>query len=216
MKILKELPLLAIISLPIIYLGIIWNQLPEQVPMHWNINGEIDRYGNKVELFLIAILLPFVTYAIFLVAPKIDPKKKLGGMGNKLNKLKTILTLFMSLIAIYLIHSVKIQSLTNPSYVIMSIGVLYILFGNYSKTLKPNYFIGIRTPWTLENEKVWQATHKLSGLIWFIGGVIVVITSLIFEGRLNLIIFLIVTAVIALVPILYSYFEYKKQQKLNS
>ncbi|WP_342662761.1 DUF1648 domain-containing protein [Gelidibacter mesophilus] len=76
----KELPLLTIVVLPFVYLASIWNQLPEKVPMHWNVKGEVDRYGNKVELLLIPILLPLLVYVIFLVVPKIDPKNKLKTM----------------------------------------------------------------------------------------------------------------------------------------
>lgn len=73
----KELPIIAIVLLPFLYLAYIWNQLPEKVPVHWNSLGEIDRYGEKIELLLIPLMLPFLVYLIFLIVPKIDPKNKL-------------------------------------------------------------------------------------------------------------------------------------------
>lgn len=83
MNLKKELPILAIVLLPFIYLGYVWNELPSKVPMHWNIKGEIDRYGDKSELIIIPFLLPLLVYLIFLVVPKIDPKNKLNQMGGK-------------------------------------------------------------------------------------------------------------------------------------
>ncbi|MGB5429959.1 DUF1648 domain-containing protein, partial [Eudoraea sp.] len=77
--------------------------MPERVPMHWNIKGEIDRYGDKIELILLPILLPLLIYIIFLVIPKIDPKNKLTKMGNKYQSIKIILTSFMSVVALFIL-----------------------------------------------------------------------------------------------------------------
>lgn len=213
MNLKKEMPILAIIVLPFIYLAYIWNELPNKVPMHWNFKGEIDRYGDKSELILIPFLLPLLVYVIFSIVPKIDPKNKLNKMGNKLQTIKFLLTTFMSILAIFIIYNAKNQSFSNPNYIILSIGVLYIILGNYFKTIKPNYFIGIRTPWTLENETVWKETHKLGGIFWFIGGILVVVFSLILDKSQNFTIFMIITGMITVVPIVYSYLIYRKRRK---
>lgn len=212
MKLKKELLIIAIALLPFVYIAYIWNQLPEKVPMHWNIKGEIDRYGDKIELLIIPFLLPILTYVIFLVVPIIDPKNKLNKMGNKLQSMKVLLTTFMSILALFIIYSVKNQSLTNPNYIVLLIGILYIILGNYFKTIKANYFIGIRTPWTLENETVWKETHKLGGKMWFAGGIIVVLSSLILDKQPNFIIFLVITGIITIIPIVYSYIKFKKEK----
>lgn len=213
MNLKKELPLVTIVLLPFIYLAYIWNQLPEKVPMHWNIKGEIDRYGEKMELIIIPILLPLLVYIIFLVVPKIDPKNKLNNMGNKLQTIKVLLTTFMAILALFIIYSAKNQSFANPNYIILLIGVLYIILGNYFKTIKANYFIGIRTPWTLENETVWKKTHKLGGKLWFVGGIIIVLTSLILDKEPNVTVFLIITGIITIIPIVYSYIIFKNKIK---
>ncbi len=209
----KEIPLIVIVALPFLYLAYIWQQLPERVPIHWNISGEIDRYENKIVLILLPILLPLLTYLIFLVVPKIDPKSKLQQMGGKLQSIKFLLTVFMSILALFILHSVKTQSLGNPNYILLSIGVLYIILGNYFKTLKPNYFIGIRTPWTLESENVWKETHKLGGKIWFVGGIVVVVSSLLLPETPNLTVFFIITGIIAIIPMVYSYIIFQKEKK---
>ncbi len=123
MKLKKEFPLIVIVLLPFIYLAYIWNQLPDKVPMHWNIKGEIDRYGEKIELLLIPILLPLLIYVMFLVIPKIDPKNNLNKMGNKLQTLKVLMTTFISILALFIIYTAKNQSFTNPNYIVLLIGV---------------------------------------------------------------------------------------------
>lgn len=209
----SELPLISIVALPFIYLAYVWNQLPDKVPLHWNMKGEIDRYGDKIELILIPVLLPLLIYLILLVIPKIDPKNKLHKMGNKFQNLKVLLTIFMSLLALFIIYSAKNQTLTNPNYIILGMGVLFIILGNYFKTIKPNYFLGIRTPWTLENETVWRGTHELAGKLWFLGGMVIVFTSMIVEQQLNFTIFFSITAIITIIPLVYSYMLFKKEQK---
>lgn len=209
----KELPILAIVLLPFVYLAYIWNELPSKVPMHWNINGEIDRYGDKSELILIPFLLPVLVYLIFLIVPKIDPKNKLNKMGGKLQTIKFFLTTFMSILALFIIYTAKNQSFANPNYIVLLIGILFIILGNYFKTIKPNYFIGIRTPWTLENETVWKKTHKLGGKMWFVGGIIVVLASLILDKQLNFTLFLIIAALISIIPIAYSYVVFKSGKR---
>ncbi|WNB18454.1 SdpI family protein [Marivirga arenosa] len=210
MKLKKELPLIAIVLLPFVYLAYVWNDLPNKVPLHWNLQGEVDRYGEKTELILAVFVLPVLVYVLLLIVPKIDPKNKLHQMGNKYDNIRFLLITFISAITIFIIYSANNQSVANPNYIVLLVGVLYLILGNYFKTIKANYFIGIRTPWTLESEEVWKATHKLAGILWLIGGIAVVLSSLIFEKQINFMVFISITAVISLVPIIYSYMTFQK------
>lgn len=207
----KEAPILAIVAIPFLYLAYVWDSLPKKVPMHWNIKGEIDRWGEKQELVLIPILLPLLVYVIFLIVPLIDPKKQLAKMGNKYQSLKLVFTLLMSLLALFIIYTAKEASFSNPNFIFVLMGILFIVLGNYFKTIKPNYFIGIKTPWTLENEQIWKKTHLLGGKLWFIGGLILIITSLLLTNKLAFMFFITITSILAFVPILYSYLLYKKE-----
>ena len=204
----KEIPFIAVALLPFVYLAYIWNELPEKVPMHWNASGEIDRWGDKSELFMMLFMLTGITYFVFLIIPYIDPKQKLQNMGNKLNNLRLILALFMSALAIYILYSVQ-QKTSNPVLIFPLVGLLFAFLGNYFKTIKPNYFIGIRTPWTLENEEVWKKTHLMGGKLWFVGGLLMAMTFVL-PNDVQFYTFMGITAVISIVPIVYSYLEFKK------
>ena len=160
----KELPYILIALIPFIYLAFIWSNLPETVPMHWNGKGEIDRYGSKNELWLMVLMLSGLGYFLFLIIPKIDPKGKLSKMGNKLDNIRLMMALFMSALSMFIIYSVQ-QTESKPTFVFALIGLLFAGLGNYFKTIKPNYFIGIKTPWTLENEEVWK-TVEGDCLVW--------------------------------------------------
>ncbi len=211
----KELPILGIALLPLVYLGSVWNSLPEKVPIHWNLEGEIDDWGSKYTLIGLVFLMPILTYILMLVVPKIDPKKRIEAMGGKYDQFKFILVAFMSVLTIFIIYISKNQKLSSPSIIFVLLGILFVSLGNYFKVLKQNYFIGIKTPWTLENEEVWKLTHLLAGKMWVIGGLVVVILSLILPEDINFYFFMSITAIISIVPIVYSYLIYKKLKNTN-
>ena len=197
-------------ALPFIYLAYIWNTLPETVPTHWNASGEIDGYGSKNTLLLIPFMLPVLVYIIMTIAPKIDPKNKIAIMGKKYEQLKFFLVLFMSVLALFIIYSSKTQSFSSPNIIYILLGLLFAGLGNFMKTVKPNYFIGIKTPWTLENETVWKKTHLLGGKIWFVGGLLIVCMSLIFTAQTAATLFVIIAVLITIIPLVHSYIEFKK------
>ncbi|HAV53753.1 alpha/beta fold hydrolase [Aequorivita vladivostokensis] len=206
----KEIPLILITVIPAIFLWYVWNSLPPEVPLHWNISGEVDRYGSKNELIWLTTLVPIFLYVLFLLVPLIDPKKKIAAMGGKFYTIRFYLTLFLSVLFTFIIYSVKEQTLTNPNYLFIIIGVFYVVLGNYFKTIKPNYFIGIRTPWALENETIWKSTHRLAGKLWVAGGLLIIITCFLFKQHTALTLFLIITAIITIIPVAHSYLQFKK------
>lgn len=211
----KELPIIGIVLLPFIYLAYLWNSLPEKVPIHWNYKGEIDDWGTKYALIGVLFLLPVFTYVLMLVIPKVDPKKRIEFMGGKYYQIKFVLVIFMSVLALYIIHSSNSQTLSSPSIVFVLIGFLFMALGNYFKVIKQNYFLGIKTPWTLESEEVWKLTHILAGKLWIVGGLLTVIFSLVLPENINFYIFMAITAIITIVPIVYSYLIFKKLKKSN-
>jgi uncharacterized membrane protein len=205
----KEALIWTMVVLPLAYAAAVWNQLPSEVPLHWNINGEIDRWGKKSEL-LIILLLPAFMYGLLAIMPAIDAKKQLQNMGGKFYQLKFFLVLFMSALSMFILYSVKNQQLGSPNWILALIGILFAVLGNYFQSIRPNYFIGIRTPWTLENELVWKETHKVGGILWVTGGVLIVLFSVIMENKPAFITFLIITGIISFYPIVYSYVKFKK------
>ena len=198
-----------IVALPFLYLAYLWPSLPEQVPLHWNLEGEIDRYGSKKELIIIPFLLPFLTYLIFLVVPYIDPKKKIELMGKKYHQLKFVLVLFMSCLALYILYSTKTEKLFSSRVLFVLIGLLFSAIGNYMPSMKPNYFIGIRTPWTLEHEDIWYSTHRLAGVLWAGGGLLIIVLAITLPSSIFIIPFFIVIAIMVIIPLVYSYLLYR-------
>lgn len=201
-----ELLILAIIIIPAIYLLDIWADLPEEVPMHWNASGEIDRYGSKNELVGLLFMLNLPLYFILKYAPKIDPKKKIS--ETQLAGLRIVMHLFMSALAVFIIYSTKQAELSSPFGLVSIVGLLFAGLGWYFPRIKPNYFIGIKTPWTLENDEVWHRTHKASGPVWIVGGILMAIVPLVAE-KASIYAVLGITLLLSIYSVGYSYWAFK-------
>lgn len=118
----------------------------------------------------------------------------------------------MSLVALLIVYTTKERSVNNPNLVFALLGVLLIIFGNYFKVIQPNYFIGIRTPWTLENNEVWKATHVFAGKIWVVGGFLLILGGLVLNNVFGKV-FVFIIVVLALIPVFYSFIKFKQIQK---
>jgi len=214
---LKNLFLLALAVSPYIYLYFIWQQLPDRVPIHFNYEGVADNWSGKNFLFFLPTGLGAFIYLLMLVLPYIDPKKKIQQMGQKYTSLHFALTVLFSLLSFYLLYVTKAGSIKNLSLMFAIIGIMLALFGNYFQTVRPNYFIGVRTPWTLENDNVWKKTHHFAGRLWMVSGILITILSFIISSNLLLvIIFTTLIAIMALIPIVFSYTEFQKEKKTSN
>jgi len=207
-----ELFILIIIIIPVAYLLAIWAELPEEVPMHWNAKGQIDRYGSKNELVGLLLMLNLPLYFILKYAPKIDPKKKIS--DSQLAGLRLVMHLFMSALALFILYSTKQAEMSSPFGIISLVGLLFTGLGWYFTKLKPNYFIGIRTPWTLESEEVWTRTHKASAPVWMIGGIFMAIALLIVESA-SVYIVLGTTLLLTIYSVGYSWWAFKNPIQKN-
>lgn len=203
--IIRELSLFLLAALPVLYLLFNWSSLPEQVPIHFDLNGDPNGYGSK----LIYVFLPFGIYFLMLILPYIDPRKSNYEIFSMTYfKLRIILGLFFAIIdtvIIYnLLHGTEKLGLFVPIFVFL----LLTLLGNYMGNVRQNYFVGIKVPWTLNNAEVWTRTHKMAGRLWFWGGITGVVALLIIKDPFFVLIPILLVLVV--VPIVYSYIIYQK------
>lgn len=212
----RESILWAFIALPYVYLATIWNKLPDRVPMHFNIEGTADAWSGKATLLFLPGALGVGIYLLMLVIPLLDPKKKIRQMGDKYYAFRFMLTFFFSLLSMYILYVTNEGSLENPNVLVALIGALFAMLGNYFPTVRPNYFIGIRTPWTLENEGVWKKTHRIAGRLWVVGGLLIVILSFVVQDNTALaLIFGSILFIMVIIPVVFSYLDFKKETRVN-
>ncbi len=185
-------------------------RLPEQVPSHWNLAGQVDGYSGALTG---AFLLPLITlgvYILFWIIPRIDPQKaNYLKMGRVFWIVSTTLVAFLSLMYWGTIAVALGYLETLPRWYFSGIGIIFILLGNYFGKIKFNYTFGIRTPWTLANEEVWAKTHRFAGPIWIVGGILMALAGVL-PAAWTEPLFGIVIVLIAVVPMAYSYLVYRR------
>jgi uncharacterized membrane protein len=185
-------------------------QLPGQVPSHWNAAGEVDGYSSKLFAALFGPILLAGIYGILLGVAKIDPRKENYEKFAGAHRVFVNATLtFLAAIHIAVIFSGLGYDVNMDWIANIGLGLLFMILGNYLPKVKANYFIGIRTPWTLANETVWVKTHRFGGKVFFIGGAMLIVSAFIPSSFR---VFLLISSIvfIAIVPMVYSYFVYKK------
>ncbi|MAL16943.1 MAG: hypothetical protein CL670_07800 [Balneola sp.] len=206
----KEWPILILLLAPFVVSLILSDRVPDTVPTHFNLQGEADDFGPKWIILYMLPALGLVIYLGLLFLPGIDPKKRIEETQKPIAAIRLVLALFMVGLYSIMMLIVTGSDIDINSYVSIAVGILFIGFGNYMNSVKPNYFIGLRTPWTLESPIVWKKTHRLGSKIWMVGGIIIVVSKLVFSEGVNAIIFGISIAIMVLVPLIYSYTEFKK------
>jgi immunity protein, SdpI family len=199
---------------PIIALVVLWRKLPERVPMHWNLRGEIDSWGSKPLLFFMPIT-GLVIIGLLRFLPRIDPKLRrsdggLGRMQNAVQMLRLALAAFFGAI-FYIQCAVALgHDLPVSRFIPAALLLLLAVMGNYLSNLRPNYFAGIRTPWTLESAETWRATHRLGGRLLFFGSVILLLLRFFVSETLFVTLFLTAVAFYAVWAIWYSWHHFHR------
>ncbi len=215
-KYFAELILIVISLLPYAYLWLIWEQLPDTVPTHFNFQGQADDWSSKSTLLYLPGLLGIGIYLLMLILPSLDPKNKLRDMGQKFFTIRLILALFMTALSLYILYASWDGRMNGPNFIMLIMGAFFAALGNYLQAVRPNYFVGIRTPWTLENEEVWKSTHRLGGKIWMIGGLMILLLALIRNHTVLIsILFGVIMTIMVLVPVIHSYRKFRQLRQSN-
>lgn len=212
-KFLKRVIWLFIIA-PVVYLAIVWNTVPETVALHANLKGEVDRYGSKNELMTMTLLLTLLNVAIYFLLPqvyRIDPKRYAAENKSRLFRIAFAVSVFIAAVLCLLIYSSihgDIKFATR--FILAGVGLVFAVLGNYMYNIKPNYFAGIRLPWTLNNDENWRKTHLLGGKLMFAGGLLIAVICLFTSFLLSMILLFAILFLILLITCIYSYNLYRK------
>jgi uncharacterized membrane protein len=206
----KEWFCLLLVATPFAYLASIWTELPQEVPLHWNLQGEIDRWGSKSDLLFVPVFTSLLVYVLFTLVPLIDPKKRIEEMGTTYGKLKLAIVATMSVLALALLYMSGVESSVSPRFVFFIVGLLFTVLGGFMKSIKPNYFIGIRTPWTLESPYVWEKTHKFGGVLFMLGGLVICALAVLASTETVLQLTIAIGLGIAFLLIIHSYLVYRR------
>ncbi|MGE5425492.1 MAG: SdpI family protein [Bacillota bacterium] len=188
-------------------------QLPETVASHWNFQGNVDGWTNKTfhSLFFPGLLI-FI-YVLLLVTPYLDPRKERYAEFTGVYQLirDSILFVMASVFAIATFFNLG-YDINVGKTVAFLIGLLFIVLGNYFGKIKRNWFVGIKTPWTLSSENIWNKTHRLGGRLFMVWGLLMILAPwLTFQWGMLIVLGGVIALVIGVYA--YSYVLYKKEKR---
>ena len=199
----------SIVLLIPIFIGLIlWNQLPEQIPSHWDINGEVDGWSSKAFAVFVFPCLLLVLHWVCVLASSADPKAK--DYHPKMLHLVLWICPVIGLVVNALVYATALGYQLNVEIIMpLLVGLMFIIVGNLLPKCRQSYTLGIKLPWTLANEENWNKTHRFGGKLWVFSGIVTMATA--FVGSFWILLGVLI--VMVAVPTIYSYCLYRKQGK---
>jgi len=210
---------LAIIILMLLSSVWAWRQIPPntQLPIHWGINGQPDRYTGKFwGLFMMPVVVTVMGILLLLI-PFIEPRKKHLNLSMKAyNIILIAIFLLMGMIHIFVIMSSLNKEINIDRAVPLGIGLLFIIIGNYMGKIRSNFLLGIRTPWTLSSELSWNKTHRLGGRLFVLCGFLLALSASLFTSQVTFTILMVGVIGLVIVTFAYSYIVWKNDPQRKS
>lgn len=189
-----------------------WSGLPDPMPTHWNAAGQPDDFMPRIWGVLIGPLVSGGVPLLIAGVARLDPRR--SHVDRNVGVMSTIaiaLAAFGFGLQWFVLEAATSATMALDGRVVMiGVGLLWIVLGNVLPKVKSNWFVGIRTPWTLQSEKVWHVTHRVGGWSFALGGLVAIVASLVLTGPTLVWVALPATTASALVPVVYSYIAYKR------
>ena len=204
-----------LLLLPFAYIAYVWAQLPYQIPIHFDIHGSPNNWGSKNAIFLLPGV-NILVYVILMFLPSIDPKRMNSDeINSMLVKVRVVAAFFLSLLSLFITYiSVHGSNQELTRWVLIICLLMFTAIGNFLINIKPNWLIGMRTPWTLSSDAVWKKTHQIVGRMWFFGGLLCAVLVYFFIDQAAYIILPFIAGSVAF-SFGYSFWLYKKEQQKN-
>lgn len=209
----KWIPLL-IVAAAFIATAAVYPDLPDRIPVHWNMQGEVDRWsGRRISGALMMPLIIVLLWALMRWLPYIDPRRdNYAKFSTAFEAIMITLMLFMLLLHGMMLRAALGYPVAVERVIPVAIGILFIVMGNLMPRARPNWFFGIRTPWTLSSDRVWERSHRFGGRLFVIGGLLLAAAGLAGVSWTSRVLIAVV-AVCSLGSVLYSYLEWRKEKR---
>jgi uncharacterized membrane protein len=204
---------LAVVALAAVASALAYPRMPGKVPVHWGISGEADRWGTRFEAAVLFPVLMLGAWLLLRVLPRIDPRAPNYAKMQPTYDVTVNATLTLLLVVHVVVllaglgYAVPVAGLTP-----VLVGALFVTLGNVLPRARPNWFFGIRTPWTLSNDRVWARTHRVGGYAMTAAGVVILVGAAL-PGAWSFALLIVASAVGAIGPIVYSYVAWRQETR---
>jgi len=207
----KWIPLLIVVA-AFVATAVVYTRLPETIPTHWNVEGQPNGWSSRlwgawmIPVFLIGM------WVMFRFLPVIDPRgRNYAKFGGAFEGIMISLMLFTLGLHLIVLRAALGYPVEMRRALPIGIGTLFIVIGNLLPRARPNWFIGLRTPWTLSSDRVWEKTHRFGGRIFVAGGVLMLLAGFVWVQWAHVVLFTVILLCSA-GALVYSYVEWKREQ----
>lgn len=164
-----------LIALGYLFSALVYPRLPEEVPIHWGLSGEPDRWTHRTWGALLLPTIMLMNWGLFVLLPRIDPRRENIAKSRKTYDLIVNASLaFLLLLHVLALGTALGWKVSLPGSLAVGLGILLAVLGNAMPRARPNWTFGIRTPWTLESRRVWERTHRLGGALFLAAGLLTI------------------------------------------
>jgi uncharacterized membrane protein len=203
---------LLLVAAAFVIVAVQYPSLPDPMPTHWNAAGQVNGWMPKFWGAYFVPLLMTGMWLVFLVLPKISPHGfEMEPFLRAWGMLKITILAMMVFFGALVLRAARHRGELSQTAIFVGLGILFAVMGNVLGKVTRNFFVGIRTPWTLASEEVWYRTHRLAGKLFVAAGLLIVVASL---AGLRLWPLFVGSAVATLVPVVYSYVLYRRLEGL--
>jgi len=197
-----------VLLIPVIVGLLLWNKLPDPMPSHWNIHGEVDSWSSKAFVVFGLPALMLALQWVCVLASMADPKYE--NYNPKMIRLMFWICPAIGLVLCFMVYPAALgYSVPVETIMPLLVGAMFIAVGNWMPKCQQTYTMGIKLPWTLNSEENWNATHRFGGKVWFFGGIVTILTA--FFG--NFWILMGILSMMVILPTVYSYLYYRNHEK---
>ena len=203
-----------VILLPVLAGLLMWDMLPDSMATHWGANGEADGFSSKAFAIFVPPLIILAGHWFCMMFTLKDPKNK--DQSSKMFDMLMWIMPVVSLVTSGMMYMIALGYTTGVDvWVRVLLGVMFLVMGNYLPKCKQNHTVGVKVPWTLQSEENWYKTHRFTGRLWVVSGLIILAT--IYVPMENIMwVFVALVMIAGFLPMLYSYLYYRKQLKENT
>jgi uncharacterized membrane protein len=204
-----ELPMLLVLLAMFVLAAWAWDRVPDRMPVHYNLEGEVDRYGGRFEGLLLMPLITIGTYLLFCFLPRLDPgKANYPGFAGTFRVIRLAIVLFLAALYAFMVADALGHGVPVGQPVTLLVGALFVVLGFTMGKIRPNWFVGVRTPWTLSSKLSWTRSHRLAGWLFLASGAGTLLLAP-FSQKAALIFVIASGLLLSLAVVVYSYIVWR-------
>ena len=203
----------ALLCLIPMFIGLaLWRRLPDSIPTHFGLDGSPNGWSSKPAAVFGLPLFMLAMHLLCVFAAAYDPKNR--NLSRRINVLILWIAPLTSLLVLGMVYASALGADIDMGRSVMCfIGVLFVIVGNYLPKCRQNYTVGIKLPWTLADEDNWNRTHRLAGVLWIAGGLMILAAGLLGRGSLSYALFVAAIVLMTAVPTAYSFTLYRRKSR---